>query len=605
MAGLLVGAGAAVAIGLALVTPSDPSDPVRTAVPPVAAVPAGPPTTIPTTIPTPIPPPVTAPPVSMPPANPPAVMQPPVTIAQPDFANLRWERYENTRYGVRLEYPADLFEMGPAPPDNAGRGFEADSIDARISVYSHANALDMKREALLEEDVTEIGDPKPQRMPRNDGHVVIGIKEGRMVVRRVLLSQGGTMVHRLEVSYPTEIAKRFEPVLGRIVASFAADPRIPEAAANAATETGRTAPPATPRPADPPAPKADASPAAAPAQPPATGWTTWRLGEVAFNAPASWRSLDAGIPLRVGGKAWSAAFSDRASDPDRGIMLVLAWKDDAYVFSRKLTDNHILGSGPQEFAGLKGSRIFFRLRNQYNNTQGFDILSEPALGGWPFYFGCRAPIERWPQVQDQCETVLESLAFAQAGQGVGASGAGVASPPAQAHATPPSTRPPAYEWQTIDTGALGLRPLGPRRTAQLSLEIPKDWRRVSLPERYILKFAGPKSAAGDYVLFVEALRVKPDFRLTLGMEEIKAEVRPGVENWRELGERDVIAGARDARRMTLVYSTMDEPRPTRHEHLLLGIGDVLFRIQLAGPEAEGARVTALMDRLVENLGAGE
>jgi hypothetical protein len=137
------------------------------------------------------------------------------------------------------------------------------------------------------------------------------------------------------------------------------------------------------------------------------------------------------------------------------------------------------------------------------------------------------------------------------------------------------------------------------------LQVPKDWRRVSLPERYILQFAGPKTAAGEYVLFIEALRVRPDFRLALGMEEIKSEVRPGVENWRELGEREVIAGAREARRMTLVYSTMDEPRPARHEHLLLRIGDVLFRIKIAGPEADGARVSALMDWIVDNLGAGE
>jgi hypothetical protein len=323
---------------------------------------------------------------------------------------------------------------------------------------------------------------------------------------------------------------------------------------------------------------------------------------VAFNTPATWRSLGGAAPLKVGGKAWSAAFSDRPSEPDKGAMLVLSWNDDAYVFSNRLTDNYILGSGPQKFAGLTGSRIFFRLRNQHNNTQGFDVLSHTQLGGAAFYLGCRAPIERWPKVQDQCETVLESLAFAQAGQG--ASAGSTASPPAP-QAQAPSTRPPAYEWQTIDTGALGLRPLGPRRTANISFEIPKDWRRFSLPERYILQFNGPKTPAGEFVLFVEALRVKPDFRLALGMEEIKSEVRPGVTNWRELGERDVIAGARDARRMTLVYSTMDEPRPGRHEHLLLRIGDVLFRIKLAGPEADGGRVTALMDWIIDNLAAGE
>ena len=42
-----------------------------------------------------------------------------------------WQRYTNTRYGVTIDYPADLFAIQPAPPDNAGRNFEAPRVKAR------------------------------------------------------------------------------------------------------------------------------------------------------------------------------------------------------------------------------------------------------------------------------------------------------------------------------------------------------------------------------------------------------------------------------------------------------------------------------------------
>ncbi len=42
----------------------------------------------------------------------------------------RWETYANTRYGVVIDYPADLFAMLPPPPDNAGREFEEPRVQS-------------------------------------------------------------------------------------------------------------------------------------------------------------------------------------------------------------------------------------------------------------------------------------------------------------------------------------------------------------------------------------------------------------------------------------------------------------------------------------------
>ena len=62
--------------------------------------------------------------------------------AAPAITASRWETYTNTRYGVIIDYPADVFAIEPPPPDNAGRNFEAPSLKARFFVYTTANALD-------------------------------------------------------------------------------------------------------------------------------------------------------------------------------------------------------------------------------------------------------------------------------------------------------------------------------------------------------------------------------------------------------------------------------------------------------------------------------
>jgi hypothetical protein len=230
--GALVGVGALTATALLLAGPDAPP-PARTTAPPVQ--PAAPPPAA--TLPAATPPAV----ASVPARPPPGIAAPPPPVTAVTAA--RWQRYTNSRYGAGVDYPAELFTAEPPPPDNAGRGFAAPAEKARFSVYSHANALDVSRDELLAEDILEIGDDKPQKVMRADGYAVIGARDGEMIVRRVLLSEGGAFVHRLEIAYPLAHAKRFEAIMGRMIGSFAVDPSIPERAAQAAERAAAPLPP--------------------------------------------------------------------------------------------------------------------------------------------------------------------------------------------------------------------------------------------------------------------------------------------------------------------------------------------------------------------------
>src|SRR5664280_1433938 len=103
----------------------------------------------------------------------------------------RWEQYTNTRYGVMIDYPADLFAIQPPPPDNAGRDFDAPDAKARFHVYSHANALDLARDELAAEDVLDLGDAAAKKESGPDWYQIVAVKDDDTILRRVLLSEGG------------------------------------------------------------------------------------------------------------------------------------------------------------------------------------------------------------------------------------------------------------------------------------------------------------------------------------------------------------------------------------------------------------------------------
>lgn len=207
----LVVAGAALAAALIMIGPQSPPSPPKSST-------------------------AAAPPRAAPPAiRPDSPAAPPAGAAATAIQASRWEGYTNTRYGVMIDYPADLFAIQPPPPDNAGREFAAAAAGARFHVRSHANAMGASVEELQAEDVLDIADAAAVKQNGQDWYQVMATGEAEIIVRRVLLSEGGAMLHRLEIAYPIASAAAFEPIVARMIKSFRVDPAIPERAANAAS----------------------------------------------------------------------------------------------------------------------------------------------------------------------------------------------------------------------------------------------------------------------------------------------------------------------------------------------------------------------------------
>src|SRR5665811_25510 len=157
-------------------------------------------------------------------------------------AEQAWKTYTNTRYVVSVHYPAALFAMGEAPPDNAGRGFEAKD-GARFSVYSSANALDQDPSALLAETLEEVSpDDLRDKTVAAAGFTVIFRRDGEVVQRHLSTSEQGTMLHWLEIGYPQSLETKYAPVAARMIASFASIFRITGCACPSRLENARCRP---------------------------------------------------------------------------------------------------------------------------------------------------------------------------------------------------------------------------------------------------------------------------------------------------------------------------------------------------------------------------
>ncbi|MDP3075653.1 hypothetical protein [Bradyrhizobium sp.] len=370
-----------------------------------------------------------APPRAAPTATPPATMAaPPARPATTAIKASRWEGYTNTRYGVMIDYPADLFAIQPPPPDNAGRGFTAATAGARFHVYSHANAMNFSVEELQAEDVLDIGDAAAVKQNGADWYEVIATKDAENIVRRVVLSEGLAMVHRLEIAYPKTAAAAFEPVVARMVKSFRVDPAIPEkAAANAA---GSPVPPQAQKSATKP-PEAKKPEA----KPPEASKPAWqRIDSIALGmripgyggkagvsaeVPANWTKSDMPETNVIGFQGPEATGDDvlhvtfRAER--RGAKATLA--SEAKIIKTRLSkgaDNYRLLSERTTQIALRPAIVFSM---QFSGSDSPDLLREDAAiidAGQVFYFVTfGAPQARYAASSNIPTHVLETIGFAE------------------------------------------------------------------------------------------------------------------------------------------------------------------------------------------------
>lgn len=394
VAGLVTG-GAALAAALIVFGPklqrSPPSVPVATA------------------------PPVVAPPVAAPPV---ATAAPPANSGAARITADRWASYVNDRYGVIVEYPADLFEIQPPPPDNAGRDFTAQKAGARFFVYSHANAMSASLQELQAEDVLDLGDGTAVKNNGADWYQVTATKGTDTILRRVLLSEGGEMVHRLEIAYPKTAASAFAPVVARMIKTFRVDPTIFEKAANAANAA---------------AAPAERAPSAS-SQP---GWQRFdstalglRIagynGKVGISAdvPAGWNHVSSSNSER---RETNVIDFNEAEDSSEGVLYVsfraerhgpkATLASEARVIKTRLSegaDNYRLVS---ERLTQIASRPAIVFSMQFSGSDKPDLLREDVAivdAGPVFYFiTSGAPATRYAAISKIYAHVIETLSVAE------------------------------------------------------------------------------------------------------------------------------------------------------------------------------------------------
>ncbi len=369
-----------------------------------------------------------APPKAAPPATPPAIVTaPPAGSATSGIKASRWEGYTNTRYGAMIDYPGDLFAIQPPPPDNAGRNFTAEKAGARFHIYSHANALNFSIEELQAEDVLDIGDAAAVKQNGADWYQVVASKDADTIVRRVLLSEGGTMLHRLEIAYPKAAAAAFEPVVARMIKSFRIDPTIPEKAANAA--------------GSPVAPSATRPAATQPeTRPPGAGKPAWRrFDSIGMGMRIPGFSGKAGVSAEVPAK-WAYSSSANSAMPEPNVIdfqgLEADGEDVLHVTFRaerrraratltseaKIIKNR-LSEGADNYRLLSERTTQIALRPaivfsvQFAGSDSPDLLREDVAiidAGHVFYFVTfGAPQARYAATSNVFTHVLETIGFAE------------------------------------------------------------------------------------------------------------------------------------------------------------------------------------------------
>ena len=143
-------------------------------------------------------------------------------------------------------------------------------------------------------------------------------------------------------------------------------------------------------------------------------WKTWSAGALSLEAPANWRSMEASGPtaLSFGGDAWYFTLAENPHDVEAGALLNLAWTDDGAVYSAGVEPSQIVGAREVDFAGLPADRVEFAVRDQFNDTAGFDIVPKSSAAGRSLTLTCRAPQAKWPAVKPICERIVASVTLA-------------------------------------------------------------------------------------------------------------------------------------------------------------------------------------------------
>ena len=102
-----------------------------------------------------------------------------------------WQTYFNDRYGVQINYPADLFRALPPPANNDGRQFEQVNGNGGFYIFSQYNALEEPIEVLFQQDRSRDGEQVSDADLAGNAFQVSGTRDAFAFFRRTLLAPDG------------------------------------------------------------------------------------------------------------------------------------------------------------------------------------------------------------------------------------------------------------------------------------------------------------------------------------------------------------------------------------------------------------------------------
>lgn len=144
-----------------------------------------------------------------------------------------WEVYINSRFGSTIDFPSSLFEIQPAPGNDDGRSFKSKDGQASFLIFGSHNALSQTvKEMFGDELISETYESILEKFLDENGYFLKAVSQDQVIARRIILDQSG-VIHTFQIKYPKAENSTYDPILTRMLASFATAGKKPDT-----TETG-------------------------------------------------------------------------------------------------------------------------------------------------------------------------------------------------------------------------------------------------------------------------------------------------------------------------------------------------------------------------------
>jgi hypothetical protein len=138
------------------------------------------------------------------------------------LAEERWSTYGNARFGVFVDYPASLFTVENAPPDNGdGQSFRTADGQAELAVWGSYNIDNETPEAYLHDKVDLSG--ASYKKAGRDFYAISGTRDQSIFYQRCNFPKGD-VIACFNISYPEADKAKWDEIVKRIGQSLRTAP---------------------------------------------------------------------------------------------------------------------------------------------------------------------------------------------------------------------------------------------------------------------------------------------------------------------------------------------------------------------------------------------